>query len=171
MYQCVVVAILLLSLKLTRFSKLKLWFLRWVSETETSSKGAILKGLMVLFQKTLGYCWRTQKCRNFCLTHAFLEGQEAWGGLLKKPQSRSIEVGSPTVSDGILLANSLGVYFNAIAQRLCIGMFLAPSTSNDLVRNGICSIFGFANSIPGFFKTDKTLLTCQLLLTSHGVSL
>src|SRR2546428_3286141 len=48
--------------------------------------------------KMIGYCWRTQKCRNFCLTHAFLEGQEAWVGLLKKPQSQSIEVGSPTVS-------------------------------------------------------------------------
>src|SRR2546427_10832013 len=55
--------------------------------------------LVLLSHKTSSYCWRTQKCRNFCLTHAFLEGQEAWGGLLKKPQSRSIEVGSPTVSD------------------------------------------------------------------------
>jgi hypothetical protein len=45
------------------------------------------------------YCRRTQKCRNFCLTYALLEGQEAWGSLLKKPQSWSIEAGSPTVSE------------------------------------------------------------------------
>src|SRR5712691_2834710 len=53
---------------------------------------------------------------------------------------------TPTLGK-ILLANALGVSSNAIAQRLCIGMFLALSTSNDLVRHGICSIFGFANSI------------------------
>jgi len=63
---------------------------------------------------------------------------------------------TPTLGK-ILLANSLGVYFNAIAQRLCIGMFLAPSTSNDLVRNGICSIFGFANSIPPLNETQEVV--------------
>ncbi len=62
----------------------------------------------------------------------------------------------------ILLANSLGVYFNAIAQRLCIGMFLAPSTSNDLVRHGICSIFGFANRAP--FKFQLTVFRKPLVV-------
>src|SRR2546425_8187354 len=58
--------------------------------------------LVLLSHKTSSYCWRTQKCRNLCVIHAFFEGQEAWGGLLKKPQSRSIEVGSPTVSQHLL---------------------------------------------------------------------
>src|SRR5207245_9781096 len=56
------------------------------------------EGAFSLSSQPLGYCWRTQKCRNFCLTHAFLEVQEAWGGLLTKLQSRRIAVGSPTVS-------------------------------------------------------------------------
>jgi hypothetical protein len=24
------------------------------------------------------HCWRTQKCQNLCVPHAFLEGKKAW---------------------------------------------------------------------------------------------
>jgi len=45
----------------------------------------------------MGYCWRTQKCRNFYLTHAFFAGKRAWRSLRKKPRPWSVEVGTPTI--------------------------------------------------------------------------
>src|SRR2546428_9450397 len=97
------------------------------------------------------YCWQA------CGTRIFRPS--ACGGL-----ATSIALfmrGGEGYPHDLLLANSLGVYFNAIAQRLCIGMFLAPSTSNDLVRHGICSIFGFANRAP--FKFQLTVFRKPLV--------
>jgi hypothetical protein len=105
-------------------------------------------------QQTVGYCWRTQKCRNFCLTHAFLEGQEAWGGLLKKPQSRSIEVGSPTVSGGILLANP------KMEQFPCRTRSLEVEGARNMPMHKRWAMAlkytpnEFANSIRSFFETE-----------------
>ena len=52
----------------------------------------------IIFAELLRYCWRTQKCRKWCLTHGLFEGREAWRIFCKKRWPWSVEVGSPTVS-------------------------------------------------------------------------
>src|SRR5262249_43206567 len=42
-------------------------------------------------QKTDGYCWRTQKCRNWCVPHAFLEGKKAWETCSRKGTPRTLK--------------------------------------------------------------------------------
>ena len=42
-------------------------------------------------EKTTGYCWRTQKCRNLCIPHAFFEGQKSMGNCTKKVTSRTLK--------------------------------------------------------------------------------
>ena len=42
-------------------------------------------------QKTERYCWRTQKCRNVCLPHAFFEGQKAWETCARKGTARTLK--------------------------------------------------------------------------------
>src|SRR2546425_4744341 len=45
-------------------------------------------------RKTGGYCWRTQKCRNLCVPHAFFEGQKAKETSPRKSTPRTLkEVG------------------------------------------------------------------------------
>src|SRR5437763_9997685 len=37
------------------------------------------------------YCWRTQKCRNVCIPHAFFEGKKAWETCARKSTSRTLK--------------------------------------------------------------------------------
>src|SRR5438067_13448078 len=37
---------------------------------------------------TDGYCWRTQKCRNLFVPHAFFEGKKAWETCARKSTAR-----------------------------------------------------------------------------------
>src|SRR6266487_903807 len=39
----------------------------------------------------IGYCWRTQKCRNLCIPHAFLEGKKAWETDARKSTARTLK--------------------------------------------------------------------------------
>src|SRR5437016_3719364 len=39
-----------------------------------------------------GYCWRTRKCRNLCLPHAFLEGKKAWETDTRKSTTRTLKL-------------------------------------------------------------------------------
>src|SRR5262249_4112503 len=41
--------------------------------------------------ETGGYCWRTPKCRNLCIPHAFLEGKTAEKTPLRKSTSRTLK--------------------------------------------------------------------------------
>ena len=38
-----------------------------------------------------GYCWRTQKCRNLCIPHVFLEGKKAWETHARKSTARTLK--------------------------------------------------------------------------------
>ena len=38
----------------------------------------------------MGYCWQTQKCRNFGIPHACLEGKKAWETCTRKGTSRTL---------------------------------------------------------------------------------
>src|SRR5882724_8086377 len=69
-----------------------------VERTPNSFRSYHSAGLVVVSHKTNGYCWRTQKCRNLCIPHAFLEGKKAWETCARKSSSRTFEVDSPTVS-------------------------------------------------------------------------
>jgi len=46
-----------------------------------------------LSRKTARYCWRTPKCRNWCIPHAFLEGKKAWKTCTRKGTSRTLKLG------------------------------------------------------------------------------
>src|SRR2546426_10556066 len=41
----------------------------------------------------MGYCWRTQKCRNLCTPHVFLEGKKAWVTGARKSTPRTLKPG------------------------------------------------------------------------------
>src|SRR5215475_1218243 len=41
-------------------------------------------------QKTVGYCWRTRKCRNLSSPHAFLEGKKAEETSQRKSTARTL---------------------------------------------------------------------------------
>jgi hypothetical protein len=40
---------------------------------------------------TGGYCWRTQKCRNLCVRHAFFEGKKAGETSPRKSTARTLK--------------------------------------------------------------------------------
>src|SRR6266516_526531 len=40
---------------------------------------------------TGGYCWRTQKCRNVCIPHAFQEGKKARETYARKSTARTLK--------------------------------------------------------------------------------
>jgi transposase len=40
---------------------------------------------------TTGYCWRTQKCRNLCVRHAFFEGKKAGETSPRKSTARTLK--------------------------------------------------------------------------------
>ena len=42
-------------------------------------------------RKSVGYCWRTQKCRNLCIPYAFFEGQKAWETRARKSTARTLK--------------------------------------------------------------------------------
>src|SRR5438093_10785545 len=44
------------------------------------------------FEKTPRYCWRTRKCRNLCIPHAFLEGKKAWETYARKSTTRTLKL-------------------------------------------------------------------------------
>jgi hypothetical protein len=46
-----------------------------------------------LSHKTSGYCWPTQKCRNGCLQHAFLEGKKAGETCIRRSTARTLKPG------------------------------------------------------------------------------
>jgi hypothetical protein len=47
--------------------------------------------LRASWKKTVGYCWRTQKCRNVGLQHAFFEGKKAGETCARKSTSRTLK--------------------------------------------------------------------------------
>jgi hypothetical protein len=53
--------------------------LRWIPfSTYRSILHVFPFRIQKLISNTLGYCWRTQKCRKLCIPHAILEGKKAW---------------------------------------------------------------------------------------------
>src|SRR5438477_11898190 len=57
------------------------------------SKGQSRTVLALSVRKTPGYCWRTRKCRNLCIPHAFLEGKKAWETYARKSTARTLKLG------------------------------------------------------------------------------
>src|SRR5262245_7804581 len=39
----------------------------------------------------MGYCWRIQKCPNWCIPPAFLEGKKAWETYTRKRPTRTLK--------------------------------------------------------------------------------
>ena len=52
-------------------------------------QGKALARPLEVLHNTFGYCWRTQKCRNVCIPHAFFEGQKAWETCARISTSRT----------------------------------------------------------------------------------
>src|SRR5262245_31703965 len=54
---------------------------RYDDEGVISLRQRVVNGMQsegrIVSQKRGGYCWRTQKCRNLCISHAFFEGKKA----------------------------------------------------------------------------------------------
>src|SRR5215475_2418204 len=47
--------------------------------------------LRASWKKTIGYCWRTQKCRDVGLQHVFFEGKKAGETCARKSTSRTLK--------------------------------------------------------------------------------
>src|SRR5215475_2948915 len=74
--------------------------------------------------KTRGYCWRTQKCRNLCIPHAFLEGKKAEEMSPRKSTLgtlKGVRQQYPRVTRDILQGTCRGAETQANVSHLALG--------------------------------------------------